>query len=76
MKLSKRTKSLLYWTIINLITVIIIAVLGLVVMVLWNQVMRGIIICDRISFWESLGLIALAAILTYDKSKLFKWLYE
>ncbi len=59
-----------------LVVAAIVVALSLVVMVLWNWIMPGIILCDKIGFMQSVGLIALASLLTMDKSKLFSWFYE
>lgn len=76
MKIKKHIKSLAYWLIITLITMAILSAVTLVVMLLWNLLMPGIILCDKINFWQALGLIALTSILVKDKSKLWEWLYE
>jgi hypothetical protein len=54
----------------------IIAALSLVTMLLWNWIMPGIILCNKINFLQATGLVAITSLLTFDKSKLFNWLYE
>jgi ABC-type bacteriocin/lantibiotic exporter with double-glycine peptidase domain len=73
MKTTKNYSGILL--VILVVTVIIIA-LSLVTMLLWNWIMPGIILCDRINVLQAMGLFALISLLTFDKSKLFNWLYE
>ena len=61
---------------VTLVVAAIIAALSLVTMLLWNWIMPGIIICDKINFWQATGLFVISSLLTFDKSKLFGWLYE
>jgi len=72
----KKIRHLGYWTVIFLIVAAISTVLVLVVQGLWNLIMPKIMLCDKITFLQSAGLIILASLLTVDKSKLFSWLNE
>jgi hypothetical protein len=59
-----------------LVVAAIMATLSLVVMLLWNWIIPGVILCDKINFWQATGLLIISSLLTMDKSKLFSWLYE
>lgn len=61
---------------VALIVVAILAALSFVIMMLWNLILPDVILCDEINFWQSAGLIALISLLTFDKAKLFDWIYE
>jgi hypothetical protein len=57
----------------TLLVIAIIAFLALTTMLLWNLLMPSLI---RINFWQAAGLMALASVLTCDKTKIFGWIYE
>ena len=72
----KKKTDVAAFVIVLLTVLFIVAVLSFVVMILWNCVMPRIIVCDKLSFLQAIGLTSLVSVLTMDKSKLFDWLYE
>lgn len=62
--------------VIIVVTTAIIAALSLATMWVWNWILPNIIICKEINFWQAAGILFLISLLTFDKSKLFGWLYE
>lgn len=57
------------------IVLVIVAGLGFIVMILWNFLMPEIMLCDKIGLLQALGLLSLISLLTFDKQKLFEWLF-
>jgi hypothetical protein len=76
MKIKNIISDLVAMIVIVLIVTAMIAALALVTMWLWNWTMPNIIICKHITFWQALGILCLVSLLTFDKSKIFGWLYE
>jgi hypothetical protein len=64
------------WLLLTVIVIAIVAFIILLVMILWNAILFKIFFCDKINFWQSAGIIVLFSLLTFDKAKLFNWLYE
>lgn len=74
--MKKQSKNLYGIILVALIVIAIIAALSFVVMLLWNLILPDVMLCDEINFWQSAGLICLISLLTFDKAKLFDWIYE
>ncbi|GEM_PF-6904418 len=74
--MKQKQKNIYGILLVSVIVIAIIAALSFVVMMLWNLILPGVILCDEINFWQSAGLICLISLLTFDKAKLFNWIYE
>ena len=72
----KQRKNIYGIMLVAVIVIAILAALSFVIMMLWNLILPDVILCDEINIWQSAGLIALISLLTFDKSKLFDWIYE
>jgi hypothetical protein len=76
MKIKNLFTNLAVWLVFAAITLFLLAVLSLIVMLLWNWLMPQIIVCARINLFQAFLLLSLVSTLTFDKTKIFKYLYE
>jgi hypothetical protein len=60
MSKGKKALALTGWAIV---AAAVLALLGLVVMLLWNRILSGVLGLPTLGFWEALGLFVLAKLL-------------